>query len=92
MSLGCSTIAHVSAEPRTPLVAVGDPPTTAPEPARPASVGGRRDLRPLAALAGIVLAAFVLYTWLASLVDVPRVHPDEVRYLIAASSLVRARA
>jgi hypothetical protein len=43
---------------------------------------------PLLALAGIVAAAFVLYTWLASLVDVPRVHPDEVRYLIAASSLV----
>jgi hypothetical protein len=43
---------------------------------------------PLLALAGLVAAAFVLYTWLASLVDVPRVHPDEVRYLIAASSLV----
>jgi hypothetical protein len=35
-----------------------------------------------------VLAAFAVYTWLAALVDVPRVHPDEVRYLIAASSLV----
>ena len=48
----------------------------------------RRGLAPLLVLAGIVLAAFALYTWLASLVDVPRVHPDEVRYLIAASSLV----
>ena len=78
----------MTAEPRTPLVVVGDPPTTDPEPVRPAPVGRRGDVRPLAALAGIVLAAFVLYTWLASLVDVPRVHPDEVRYLIAASSLV----
>ena len=32
--------------------------------------------------------AFVVYTVLASLVDVPRVHPDEVRYAIAGSSLV----
>jgi hypothetical protein len=43
---------------------------------------------PPLALAGVVVTAFVLYTWLASLVEVPRVHPDEVRYLIAASSLV----
>ncbi len=40
------------------------------------------------ALSAIVLVAFVLYTWLSTLVDVPRVHPDEVRYVIAASSLV----
>jgi len=40
------------------------------------------------ALAAIVLAGFVVYTVLAGLVDVPRVHPDEVRYVIAASSLV----
>ena len=88
MSRGCSTIARVSDEPRTPLVAVGDPPPVDVEPARPEPLGTRGGLRPLAALTGIVLAAFVLYTWLASLVDVPRVHPDEVRYLIAASSLV----
>ena len=37
--------------------------------------------------AGIVLVAFALYTWLASLVDAPRVHPDEVRYLIAAEGV-----
>ena len=88
MSRGCSTIARVSDEPRTPLVAVGDPPPVDVEPGRPEPLGTRGGLRPLAALTGIVLAAFVLYTWLASLVDVPRVHPDEVRYLIAASSLV----
>jgi len=88
VSRGCSTIARVSDEPRTPLVAVGDPPPVDVEPARPEPLGTRGGLRPLAALTGIVLAAFVLYTWLASLVDVPRVHPDEVRYLIAASSLV----
>ena len=88
MSRGCSTIARVSDEPRTPLVAVGDPPPIDVEPARPEPVRSRGDARPLAALTGIVLAAFVVYTWLASLVDVPRVHPDEVRYVIAASSLV----
>jgi hypothetical protein len=42
---------------------------------------------PSLALAAIVLLAFGLYTALASLVDVPRVHPDEVRYAIAGSSL-----
>ena len=40
------------------------------------------------ALAATILLAFVVYTVLASLVDVPRVHPDEVRYAIAGSSLV----
>lgn len=43
---------------------------------------------PTLALGGIVAAAFVVYTVLASFVDVPRVHPDEVRYATAASSLV----
>ena len=33
-------------------------------------------------------AAFVVYTLLSLGADGPRVHPDEVRYLIAASSLV----
>ena len=44
--------------------------------------------RPLLALGAIVLVSFAVYTALALLVDVPRVHPDEVRYAIAASSLV----
>lgn len=35
-----------------------------------------------------MVVAFAAYAWLASLVDVPRVHPDEVRYIIAGSSLV----
>ena len=43
---------------------------------------------PVLALAATILIAFVIYTVLASLVDVPRVHPDEVRYAIAGSSLV----
>lgn len=43
---------------------------------------------PALALAAIVGLAFVAYTVLALAVDVPRVHPDEVRYLIGASSLV----
>jgi hypothetical protein len=43
---------------------------------------------PVFALAGIVAAAFVVYALLSTLVGVPRVHPDEVRYMIGASSLV----
>jgi len=78
----------VSAETRTSLVAVGDVSHDEAEQARTPPVETRRGVGPLVALAGIVLSAFALYTWLASLVDVPRVHPDEVRYLIAASSLV----
>ena len=78
----------MSAETRTPLAAVGDVSPGENEPARPAPVETRCGIWPLTAVAGIVLASFVLYTWLASLVDAPRVHPDEVRYLIAASSLV----
>jgi len=62
------------------------PEDAAPERTQP--VRRRSRTGPLLALAGVVVVAFALYTWLASLVDVPRVHPDEVRYLIAASSLV----
>jgi len=43
---------------------------------------------PLVSLAAIVLGAFVVYGLLSTLVGVPRVHPDEVRYMIGASSLV----
>ena len=78
----------MSAETRTSLVAVGDVSHDEAGQARTPPVETRRGVGPLVALAGIVLSAFALYTWLASLVDVPRVHPDEVRYLIAASSLV----
>ncbi len=48
----------------------------------------RRRHGPFLALAATVLAAFVVYAVLASFIDVPRVHPDEVRYAIAGSSLV----
>jgi hypothetical protein len=48
----------------------------------------RRSRGPALALAGIVVGSFVLYALLSTLVSVPRVHPDEVRYLIGASSLV----
>lgn len=44
--------------------------------------------RPIVALAGIVVGAFIAYAFLSTLVSVPRVHPDEVRYMIGASSLV----
>ena len=47
-----------------------------------------RNRRPVLALAGIVVGAFVVYAFLSTLVSVPRVHPDEVRYMIGASSLV----
>ena len=59
---------------------------------RPSGSTGRRgrrgDRRPLLALGAIVVGAFVLYALLATGVDGPRVHPDEVRYMMAASSLV----
>jgi Dolichyl-phosphate-mannose-protein mannosyltransferase len=47
-----------------------------------------RNRGPVLALAGIVLGAFVVYALLSTRVGVPRVHPDEVRYMIGASSLV----
>lgn len=46
------------------------------------------DRRPALALGVVVVGTFVLYTLLALAVDVPRVHPDEVRYIIGASSVV----
>ena len=42
----------------------------------------------MAVLGLVVAAAFALYALLSLAVEAPRVHPDEVRYLIAASSLV----
>jgi len=48
-----------------------------------------RDRRPVIVLGLVVVAAFTLYSLLSLGVDGPRVHPDEERYLIAASSLVR---
>ena len=47
-----------------------------------------RDRRPIVALGLVASAAFVVYALLSLGADGPRVHPDEVRYLIAASSLV----
>ena len=38
-------------------------------------------------LAAVIVAAFALYAQLGALVDVPRVHPDELRYALAGSSL-----
>jgi hypothetical protein len=54
----------------------------------PAPQRSGRDRRPVVALALVTAAGFVLYTLLTLGADGPRVHPDEVRYLIAASSLV----
>lgn len=47
-----------------------------------------RNRAPVLALAAVVLGSFLLYAYLSTLVSVPRVHPDEVRYMIGASSLV----
>jgi hypothetical protein len=47
----------------------------------------RRDLRAVAAVAGIVLAGLVLYAGVAQLVETPRVHPDESIYGEGAWSL-----
>jgi hypothetical protein len=41
----------------------------------------------LLALAGILVLGLVLYTRLGAAVEVPRVHPDELRYALAGSSL-----
>jgi hypothetical protein len=49
---------------------------------------GRNRLGPAVALGLVVIAAFALYALLSLPVGGPRVHPDEVRYVIAASSLV----
>ena len=54
-----------------------EPPLAAEEPRGPAI-----------ALGLVAVGAFALYTLLSLAIDGPRVHPDEVRYVIAASSLV----
>jgi hypothetical protein len=46
-----------------------------------------RSRGPLLALAATVVVAFVAYLGLASAVEVPRVHPDELRYALAGSSV-----
>jgi hypothetical protein len=51
---------------------------------RPTGTGSR----PVVVLGLVVAGVFALYAVLALAVDAPRVHPDEERYLIAASSLV----
>lgn len=57
-------------------------------PAPPVATPPRRSPWPSVALGAIIAAAFVLYTALSTFVDAPRVHPDEVRYVVGASSLV----
>jgi len=48
----------------------------------------RTDRRPAVVLGLVVVGAFALYALLSLTIHGPRVHPDEERYLIAASSLV----
>jgi hypothetical protein len=70
----------------TDLATARDPGAVAAD--RPAPQTTARDRRPVVALGLVVSAAFVAYALLSLGADGPRVHPDEVRYLIAASSLV----
>jgi hypothetical protein len=70
----------------TDLETARDPGAVAAD--RPAPQTTARDRRPVVALGLVVSAAFVAYALLSLGADGPRVHPDEVRYLIAASSLV----
>jgi hypothetical protein len=69
----------------TDLETVPHTDAAAAEARRPRATGSRV---PALALAVVVLGAFALYALLSLAIDGPRVHPDEVRYLIAASSLV----
>jgi hypothetical protein len=69
----------------TDLEAVGLDTAEAEEPTSPEP---GRDFRPVLALCVTVVGAFALYTLLSLAIHAPRVHPDEERYLIAASSLV----
>ncbi|MDQ3425827.1 MAG: hypothetical protein M3435_06425, partial [Actinomycetota bacterium] len=62
-------------------------PTVSSEPTSATEIADTHSRAPLVALAAVVAGAFAVYTLLASLIDVPRVHPDEVRYAIAGSSL-----
>ena len=64
------------------------PPPDAASAEREAPRATRRDHRPALALGLVVLGAFAVYTVLSLYIDGPRVHPDEERYVIAASSLV----
>ena len=71
----------VGSRPRIPDAAVAPLPS-------PRVTADLRNRGPVLAVAGLVVGSFVLYALLSTLVSVPRVHPDEVRYLIGASSLV----
>ncbi len=70
----------------TEIETASDPRTVSAEREHPTAAATR--LRPALALVVVAAAAFGLYTGLAVAVETPRVFPDEVRYLIAASSLV----
>jgi hypothetical protein len=59
--------------------------TASPEQEQPR---GSKSRGPVVALCIVTIAAFALYALLSLPVGGPRVHPDEVRYMIAASSLV----
>jgi dolichyl-phosphate-mannose-protein mannosyltransferase len=70
----------------TDLETASDRDTASVEVTRPAAE--RRSRGPALVLGLVVVGGFAVYTLLALAVGAPRVHPDEVRYLIAASSLV----
>ena len=84
---GVIRLAPIADQPSTiaPSVAT-DLDTASPEREHPRATG--KDYRPALVLGLVVVGTFVLYTVLALAVGVPRVHPDEVRYIIGASSVV----
>ena len=79
-----STIARVTTHETTTTVL----PAARGEGSEPFATLPGADRRPLVALAAVVVGSFVVYALLSTLVGVPRVHPDEVRYIIGASSLI----
>ena len=70
----------------TDLETASDRGTASAEPEQRRARDGNR--APAVAVGLVVAVTFALYALLALAVEAPRVHPDEVRYLIAASSLV----
>ncbi|MCZ7589018.1 MAG: hypothetical protein M5U27_09240 [Gaiella sp.] len=70
----------------TEIETAPDVDTASAERERKPAPGG--DRRPALVLGLVVLGALALYALVSLAVHAPRVHPDEERYLIAASSLV----
>jgi Dolichyl-phosphate-mannose-protein mannosyltransferase len=82
----CGRVHYHRASVTTDLETVPHPDAASAEREPPPAT--RRDLRPAIAIGLVTVGAFALYSLLSLFIGGPRVHPDEVRYVIAASSLV----